>query len=320
MTARRPAGLFVGLAALDLIQRVDALPCPNTKVTASWQELSAGGPALNAAVTFAALGGDATLLTRIGKGPVARLIADDLAGHGIRVLDAAAPGFTPAVSAITIDARTADRQIVSTDGGTPAPTGQTAPPVELATVLPGAAVILFDGHHPDLAAATLDHPACPDVPVVLDAGRYKPQFKTLLPRCTDVVCSAEFAFPSTGGDLLAQLLRLGARVAAVSAGPHPIRWAARSAEGPPTPETGSTRASGTRTGTVPVPQVAAVDTLGAGDALHGAYAWALAHGEGADPPAHLAFAANVASLSTTHRGTRRWLAELRGQAHPRGAP
>lgn len=97
---RRMAGLFVGLATLDLVQRVDALPGPDDKATATWQELAAGGPALNAAVVFAALGGDATLVTRVGTGPLGRLVADDLRRQNVRLIDLADAGYTPAVSAI----------------------------------------------------------------------------------------------------------------------------------------------------------------------------------------------------------------------------
>ena len=63
-----PAGLFVGLVTLDLVQRVDKAPGPNEKVVAFAADIAAGGPATNAAVTFAALGGRATLVT--SRGPV----------------------------------------------------------------------------------------------------------------------------------------------------------------------------------------------------------------------------------------------------------
>lgn len=60
---RRVRGLFAGLATLDIVSHVDRAPGPDEKVTATWQLVAAGGPALNAAVTFAALGGHALLLT-----------------------------------------------------------------------------------------------------------------------------------------------------------------------------------------------------------------------------------------------------------------
>lgn len=52
----RPDGLFVGLCTLDVIQLVDHVPAPDEKLTAREQTVAAGGPAANAAVTFAYLG------------------------------------------------------------------------------------------------------------------------------------------------------------------------------------------------------------------------------------------------------------------------
>ncbi len=54
---RRPVGLFVGLATLDVIHRIAEPPAVNEKITASGQFVSAGGPAANAAVTFAVSAG-----------------------------------------------------------------------------------------------------------------------------------------------------------------------------------------------------------------------------------------------------------------------
>src|SRR5690625_5980424 len=72
VTMHRPRGVFAGLATLDVIHRVDASPGPDEKVTALSQFVAAGGPAANAAVTFAALGGHAVLLTALGRSPIDR--------------------------------------------------------------------------------------------------------------------------------------------------------------------------------------------------------------------------------------------------------
>ncbi|MDO5711876.1 MAG: PfkB family carbohydrate kinase [Micrococcales bacterium] len=363
-TRRTPVtGVFVGLATLDLIQHVHQLPRPNAKATASWQELG-GGPALNAAVTFAALGGQATLVTRLGTGVVASLIRADLELHAVHVLDLAQDSYSPAVSAIAVESSSGQRQIISTDAAAvPRPLGRL--PTHVAELVAKADVALLDGHHPDLAAAALATlaQARPDVdgsrsstpssksathvspkvpgestnvghrwgrgrpcgrrhgpravPVVLDAGRWKPPMAGLIPGCTDVVCSADFRLDGNlaGDDLLRELIARGAALAAVCDGPLPIRW-----------RTGNPSSDGQ----VLVPVLErAVDTLGAGDILHGAYAWARAvqpdpvgQPTNADADAHqvqmpaatahrcLRFAATVASLSCLHRGTRGWLAEL----------
>ena len=59
VSEKAPVGVFVGLATLDVIHRIAKAPAVNQKVTSTAQFVAAGGPAANAAVTFAALGGDA---------------------------------------------------------------------------------------------------------------------------------------------------------------------------------------------------------------------------------------------------------------------
>jgi len=95
----------------------------------------------------------------------------------------------------------------------------------------------------------------------------------------------------------------GARHVAITHGPGPVRWW-----------------SGGRTGSMPVPPVAAVDTAGAGDAFHGAVTVAVAR----DPQitglsAALAYAVTVAGVRVTHRGPRGWLAQL-GTSAPGPSP
>lgn len=357
---RRVAGLFVGLATLDLVQRVDALPGSDEKATATWQELAAGGPALNAAVVFAALGADATLVTRVGPGALGRLVADDLRRQNVRLIDLADADYTPAVSAIAVDSGTGARQIISTDAAASTPPAPDDP--RLSNLAHETVdIVLIDGHHPDLAHAVLDalteagtidqahthggtdthgetgDPSGTDTdgldestasigrptepPVVLDAGRWKPPMAQLLPRCSDIICSAAFRLETpaaTAGDeasgapdaLLDALLARGARFAAISNGDKPIRWC---------------HAHGT--GQIEVPPTEVVDTLAAGDALHGAYAWALATRLTESPsepvtrrPPALSAAAAIATRSTTHRGTRSWLAGLRETHHPGDSP
>ena len=111
--------LFAGLTTLDVLHRLDHVPDPSLKVTSTDFTMAAGGPATNAAVTYAALctasrvlsgpedeAGAAsgtrayseeapTLLTALGEGPVSAFLAADLAAVGVRVLDATAPAAPP---------------------------------------------------------------------------------------------------------------------------------------------------------------------------------------------------------------------------------
>ena len=99
--AHRPAGVFVGLSTLDVVHRVQRVPGANEKVTARRQDVAAGGPAANAAVVFAALGGDAVLITALGSDPLAGLISGELTARGVRTIDVTPDDpEPPAVSAV----------------------------------------------------------------------------------------------------------------------------------------------------------------------------------------------------------------------------
>src|SRR5690625_6396549 len=84
---------------------------------------------------------------------------------------------------------------------------------------------------------------------------------------TDVVASADFRTPgaATAGETATALQARGATAVVTTAGPDPISW----------------WDSGRR-GEIAVPPIRAVDTLGAGDVFHGAYAYALAAGAGVE--------------------------------------
>jgi sugar/nucleoside kinase (ribokinase family) len=296
-----PAAWFVGLTTLDVVHRAAGLPAANQKVTASRQDVAAGGPAANAAVTTAALGCRAVLVTALGASPVARAARADLEAHGVEVHDVVADdaGFPLAVSAVLVDDATGERSVVSADAAL-----ATAPAPTFLADLPAPDVVLLDGHHPAIARAVVGHLAGRSADaagvrpqVVLDAGRWRPVFAELLPVADVAALSADFTVPDgvvggsdTGGgtDVARAVLGLGARAVVVTHGGEPVTWAADD-DG----------------GTVEVPRMEVRDTLGAGDAFHGALAAALA--SGADLPAALAASVRVASTRVTHVGPRAWL-------------
>ncbi|MGC3995719.1 MAG: PfkB family carbohydrate kinase [Propionicimonas sp.] len=303
-----PTGLFVGLATLDVVQQVDRLPAPNEKTIARSSWLAAGGPAAVAAITFAALGGRARLWTALGPSPAARLAASDLAGAGVEVVDVAPPGFELAVSTVLLDASTGERAVVSGSGNAPA-FGKIAGPD-----LAGVDVVLVDGHHAPLARSAvlaaveggIPGQARDDrvggvaggarasavggaIPVVVDAGSHKPVFDDILPFATDVICSADYVHP--GGLGPAELLALGPELVAVSHGGDPLAWWTPSSHGAITPKS-----------------VEVVDTVGAGDVLHGAYCYGLA--SGLPRLEALEAAVGVATERVRHLGPFAWRSSL----------
>jgi len=284
-----PRGIFVGLATLDTAYRVEALPAPNAKITALSQELAAGGPAANAAVTFAALGGNAVLITAIGAHPLARHVVAELAGRGVEVVDCT-PGSTgpPAVSSIYVVDATGDRSVVSVNGASIAPRPQPM----LAATIAGAGVLVVDGHHPELALAASRLARGSGVPVVLDGGSWKLVLDELLPLVDVAICSADFRAPgvATVGESARELRRRGVPAVAVTRGGEPVLWW-----------------SGASAGEVAVPRVSVRDTLGAGDVFHGAFGYATSRWPEIAFPRALAFAAEVAAVRCAVPGLRAWL-------------
>ncbi|MEU5097977.1 PfkB family carbohydrate kinase [Streptomyces sp. NPDC020996] len=291
-TRKRPAGLFVGLCTLDVIQLVDRPPGPDEKVTAREQVVAAGGPAANAAAVFSHLGGTAALLTAIGRHPLGVAAATDLARLGVRVTDLAAdsPG-PPAVSSILVTASSGERAVASTN----AARHRLLPPDGLDELVAGCDIVESDGHHPRLALAAARAARAAGRPVLYDGGSWKDGTDRLLPLTDVAVCSADFHPPGTGSptQVLEFLRAHGVTWSAVSRGGRSIVWAG--------PEGG---------GTVDVPAVRVADTLGAGDVLHGA----LAHRLAAQGPlttrvfvTALREAAALASQACAMFGTRAWM-------------
>jgi Sugar kinases, ribokinase family len=289
---RSPRGVFVGLATLDLIYRVSAPPRANQKITAHSRLLSAGGPATNASVTFGGLGGDPLLVTALGDHVLARTVVDELTGHGVECMDTTPddPG-PPPMSTALVTVSTGERVVISDNDA-----GREAPRTDLARQLRDRDVLLVDGHHPRLVRAAVDGAVRYGVPVVVDAGSWRPVLAEIVPRADFVLCSADLRIPGVPvEDTLEALLGRGARAVGISDGARPLRWA-----------------TAEEYGEVPVPTVDVVDTLGAGDVLHGAAAYAVAcRGTSATALRRwLPWAAAVASLSTTRSGTRAWLSEV----------
>ncbi|HWR48484.1 MAG TPA: PfkB family carbohydrate kinase [Pseudonocardiaceae bacterium] len=296
-----PRGLFVGLATLDLVQRVARRPGVNEKVVAQRSDTAAGGPAAAAAVTFGALSGHSVLLSALGPGPVGRLVVGELDHAGVHIVDTWAAGADLSISAITVLDETGERSVVSRN----AEDMMAVVPGDLPALTQDADVVLLDGHHPDLAVAAAYAAQTAGVPVVLDCGSPKPVYAELVPLADIVVCSASFVahrpngFNADGFDpdgfdaVAAALLAGGARLVAMTAGAAPVRWQTREA-----------------VGAVEVPPVTVRDTLGAGDVLHGAVAFARARGV-TDPERSLSFGVAVASLRVQHVGPRAWRSDQR---------
>jgi sulfofructose kinase len=276
MTALRIA--CVGHAALDHVFEVDAFPKRPTKTPASSYRPGTGGMAFNAAIAAARLGAAVRMIGRVGCEPGAQMLHERLRAEGVdaRGLESV-PGATTSVSAIVVDAR-GERQIFNHRGDAIV-RGHALD----TRVLHGADVVLADPRWVAGAAAALRWARAQRVTAMLDVDVAPTR------DLQHLVALAQWAVFSAAGlaayapglaprAALQRALASGCEVAMVTRGDRPVWWLRRG---------GSLQQ-------LAVPQVAAIDTTGAGDVFHAALA--LAIGEGRAERAAVAFAATAAAL------------------------
>jgi sugar/nucleoside kinase (ribokinase family) len=274
-----------GLTTFDLAYFSDELPGPGAKGTAHSSYTDVGGPAANAAVTAAILGSHADLHSVFGPGMFADRVRETLAEYSVGVLDHGG-GIALPVASVWIEA-TGERTILSTDNRR----SEVEANLDL-IAMKGVTAVLLDGHYPQLQLALADAAMEAGTPIVLDCGRWRPVFTDLLEVATDVIMTATFRPPdldgSTDTDAILEIKdRYGMAVCAVTRGAESILVA----------ESGGVRE-------VPVPEVAVVDTTGAGDVLHGAYLH-YRYGEGSAAVEALRLGGVAASNSCAAFGARR---------------
>jgi sugar/nucleoside kinase (ribokinase family) len=280
-----PKILCAGIAVQDIVMRVESFPAPGTKVPASDFIITGGGCAANAAMAIARLNARVAFAGPLGDSndAVSERVVADLAAEGIDCNGAVrVPGGTASVSLILLDAR-GEKTIATRRGG------------KLASVLPADAdrlvadadAVLVDNRFPDFVTAVCQAARKRGIPVVIDLDQATRLDDPLFKLGTHVIASAEALHGITGltdyGAALKRLAEHTGAFLAVTDGPNGIYWL----------EAGNVRhmaAFG----------VTAIDSLGAGDAFHGAFTLALA--EGRDLQSAMRFASAVAALKCTKFG------------------
>lgn len=287
-----PHALFIGISTIDVVYRVDTFPAANTKIAAASQEIFAGGPATNAAIAFQHLGGHATLISALGRHALTSAITAELAQYGVTHRDLApAHQVAPPIAAITVNAA-GERNVISAW-----PARITPPPAEIdESLLSHTSIVLVDGHSMQAAQTWAAAAQARNIPVVLDAGSWKPGTPELLAQIDTAICSADFHPPGcfTEDDVILYLRDTGVPRIAITHGPDPIRFI--EAESSDSIQT---------TGHIRVPPVHAVDTMGAGDIFHGAYCYYAATGLSFQQS--LRQAAAIAAASCAQAGPRAWM-------------
>ena len=276
--------LFVGRSTLDLVYVCEYFPRENLIISSTDYYNLAGGPALNAAVTCRALGGDVELYTLLGSGAFSEAVKRELLEFKVPYRDfAEADANVLPVSSIVIVPESASRTIFDQHPD------QSAP-LTSAVSLSGFSRVLTDGFLPQLAIPILREARACGIPTVFDGGSWKQDSLDLVQLDDYAVVSERFRPPGTEQDdeVISFLHDCGCKHVAITKGESDVVW---SSEG--------------ERGVVSIPQIDAIDTLGAGDIFHGALCYYLS----VKPSfvTALEASARVASASCLHLGTRAWI-------------
>lgn len=289
-------GLFVGLITLDYIYLTDHHPQPNEKIVAIDYLACAGGPATNAAITFSGLGNQAIWLGALGKHPITQLIYSDLNQFNLKISDLLADSLnSPPVSSIIVNSQTGDRTVISIN----AIKSQLSQKID-GQILDNIDLVLIDGHQILMSEQISQIARQKNIPVILDGGSWKPGLEKVLPYIDYAICSAKFYPPDCHDQqqVFQYLNKFNIPHIAISAGEKPLQYYTDG-----------------KFGEISIQPVKVIDTLGAGDILHGAFCHYLLEDINniknimrADHfPLVLEKATKIASKSCQYFGPRQWL-------------
>lgn len=279
--------IMIGHAALDRIYRVGEFPREPTKVRAIEAIEVGGGMAANAAVAAARLGAKVELWSRVGDDNAAAIIKAGLKAERVDIRGIESfEDARSSTSAIIVDDQ-GERLVVGMRDTTMSTSTSWLPLERISQ----AAAVVADLRWLEATRSSFEHARKSGVTTILDADLGA---REALPELLELTDYAIFSAPAlrelikTGDDesRLSEVLKLGPRHAGVTLGRDGYRWL--EADG----------SHGYQPGFV----VDAIDTTGAGDAFHGAFAVALA--QGLDTTECVRRAAAVAAMKCTRLGSR----------------
>jgi sugar/nucleoside kinase (ribokinase family) len=270
----------------DLTFRVSGVPGRGSKENASHFDEICGGNALNAAIGIVRLGGRASVCGPMGDASEipSRYIFDKLADEGIETKHLLhMPGLVTPISAIMIDP-SGERTIVTFRD--PELWKVNLPPAE--TLLDDCAAILTESRCAEFCTDLCAEAVRRGIPVIVDVDRAMSLREGLLNASSHLVFSSEplqeTADVADDAQALKKIAKLTPSFLAGTRGPRGTIWL---------DENGAIQET-------PAFPVHTVDTLGAGDVFHGAFALAIT--EKQELRQALRFASAAAALKCTRFG------------------
>lgn len=250
--------LCVGHASFDITMSVSHHPGSDEKMPGDAIMLGGGGPAANAAVQVVRLDGSAGFCGYLGHDIFGEKHIDELVHEGVDTGLTVRGGHTSPISQILAKPN-GSRSVVNFKGDTPWLPADAVEVRRIEALAPS--VILFDGHEPLLSEGICTWAKENNIPTVLDAGSLHRGTRELASRVDYLIASEKFARQFCAEDKLENcLISLSEHApnVVVTCGADGLIWH-----------------HGDRTGKLPAYAIECLDSTGAGDAFHGAFALAV---------------------------------------------
>ncbi len=280
----------VGIATLDHIVRVESFPIEEGKYSATAYLAVGGGVAANAAAAVARLGGRASFIGCVGDDGAGDQVLDEFAALGVAVASTQRIDDRPTPVSFAMVDRGGRRQVVNHV----APDFFDRADPTRGRCVTGAAAVLVDCRWPAGALQAIEAARRGGIPGIVDVDRpidADPDTDTgrMLTLATHLVYSYDALLGSTGETDVPSALAAAARSSdawiSVTDGPRGVFWL-----------------DGGEVRHLPAVPVDVVDTLGAGDVFHGAFALGLAEQRSERDAAR--FASAAAAAKCTRAGGR----------------
>jgi len=280
--------LVIGRSCLDIIAVVNQFPLENQKLPLEFRLTEGGGQGGTASCCISRLGGKVAYVGKLGDDAEGRLCLKRLADFGVTTefVEIVEGGRTP-VAYVFITAGSGARSIIYERN--------TLPKIKINSTLEELArqteVVLLDPEVTYLGGPLKQH-AGSKVRVIYDCERWRGGIEDIMSTADYFMPSSEFLTAAElqfdGFSFNQKIIKLNRMVAGNLIVTHG--------------EKGAYYVSENTLYHVPVPDVIAVDTVGAGDNFHAAFALALTRGFGLHRS--VKFSVTVASLSCREYGGR----------------
>jgi sugar/nucleoside kinase (ribokinase family) len=278
--------LCIGMPVRDLTFRIQEVPARGSKVNASHFDEICGGNALNAAIGIVRLGGRASVCGPMGdsRETSSKYIFEQLAHEGIEVQHLVhMPGLVTPISNILIDPSGERTAVTFRD-----PELWKVRLPDSDELLRDCAAILTENRCAEFCTELCTEAVGRGIPVVVDVDRAMSMREGLLTASTHLIFSSEALQATAGiaddGEALKKIAKLTRSFVAGTQGAQGTLWLDENQVLQRTPAF----------------PVHTVDTLGAGDIFHGAFALAIT--EHQELRQALRFASAAAALKCTRFG------------------